>query len=97
MGLPVVANVAVLYMVEVSVGISAKTLDVGALMLFRGSAEICGGLVAICIQIEAGGSIHREDDRTDCIAQVSFSIDVCVLWVIDIDYSDSWQESRQIA
>ena len=96
-GLPVVANVAVLYMVEVSVGISAKTLDVGALMLFRGSAEICGGLVAICIQIEAGGSIHRENDRTDCIAQVSFSIDVCVLWVIDIDYHDSWQESRQIA
>ena len=26
------------------VGISEKALDVGALMLFRGSAEICGGL-----------------------------------------------------
>jgi hypothetical protein len=98
-GLPVVANVSVLYMVEVEVGISEKALDVGALMLFRGSAEICGGLVAICIQIEAGGAIHRAlpDGPTSCIAQVTFSIDVCVLWVIDIDYSDSWQESRQIA
>ena len=96
-GLPVVANVSVLYMVEVEVGISEKALDVGALMLFRGSAEICGGLVAICIQIEAGGSIHRESGHTNCIAQVTFTIDVTVLWVIDIDESDTWQESRQIA
>ena len=85
-GLPVVANVSVLYMVEVEVGISEKALDVGALMLFRGSAEICGGLVAICIQIEAGGSIHREKKGpTSCIAQVTFTIDVTLLWVIDID------------
>jgi len=96
-GLPVVANVSVLYMVEVDVGISSTALDVGAMMLFRGSAEICGGLVGICIQIEAGGSIHRTGDETDCIAQVTFSIDVTVLWVIDIHESDSWQESRQIA
>jgi hypothetical protein len=98
-GLPVVGNVSVLYMVEIEVGISEKALDVGALMLFRGSVEICGGLVAICIQIEAGGAIHRDlpDGPTSCIAQVTFTIDVTVLWVIDIDESDSWQESRQIA
>jgi hypothetical protein len=69
------------------------------MMLFRGSAEILGGLVSICIQIEAGGSIHRDlvKGETDCIAQVTFSIDVTLLWVIDIHESDSWQESRQIA
>jgi hypothetical protein len=99
-GLPVVANVAVLYMVEVEVGMGTTELNVGAFMLFRGSAEICGGLVAICIQIEAGGSIHRElgpNGRTSCIAQVTFSIDVCVLWVIDINFTEHWEESRQIA
>jgi hypothetical protein len=98
-GLPVVLNVSVLYMVEVDVGISTTTLDVGAMMLFRGSAEICGGLVSICIQIEAGGAIHRDTaaNRTDCVAQVTFSIDVTILWVIDLHTSDSWQESRQIA
>jgi hypothetical protein len=98
-GLPVVANVSVLYMVEVNVGISDTDLDVGAMMLFRGSAEICGGLVAICIQIEAGGSIHRDlvKEETDCIAQVTFSIDVTLLWVIDLHETDRWQESRQIA
>jgi len=98
-GLPVVANVSVLYMMEIDVKISAKALDVGALMLFRGSAEICGGLVAICIQIEAGGSIHRDlpNGPTSCIAQVTFTVDVTVLWVIDIDETDTWQETRQIA
>ncbi len=98
-GLPVVGNAAVLYMVEVIVGISSAALDVGAMMLFRGSAEICGGLVAVCIQIEAGGTVHRDlaNGRTDCIAQVTFSIDITILWVIDIDFSDSWQETRQIS
>jgi hypothetical protein len=96
-GLPVVANVSVLYMVEVEVSINADKLHVGAMMMFRGSVEICGGLVAICIQIEAGGAIDRDGDTTSCVAQVTFSIDVCVLWVIDINFSDSWQESRQIA
>jgi len=96
-GLPVVANVSVLYMVEIEVGISSAAIDVGALMLFRGHAEICGGLVGVTIQIEAGGTVHRTADETSMIAQVTFSIDICILWVIDIDFSDSWQESRQIA
>ena len=98
-GLPVVANVAVLYMVEINIGIGTTALDVGAFMMFRGSAEICGGLVSICIQIEAGGSIHRDfvTEETSCIAQVTFSVDVCVLWVIDINVTETWQESRQIA
>ena len=62
-GLPVVANVSVLYMVEVEISIGDTELHVAGLMLFRGSAEICGGLVAICIQIEAGGSVDRDIRR----------------------------------
>jgi hypothetical protein len=98
-GLPVVGNASVLYMVEIIIGLSTAALDVGAMMLFRGSAEICGGLVGVCIQIEAGGTIHRDfvNKRTDCIAQVTFSIDITILWIIDIDFSDSWSETRQIS
>lgn len=96
-GLPVVGNASVLYMIGVTVGISAIEVEVGAFMLFRGSAEICGGLVAVCIQIEAGGSVERKGGETNCIAQVTFSIDITILWVIDIEFSDSWQESRQIS
>jgi len=96
-GLPVVANVSVLYMVEIEVSINEDKIRVAALMMFRGHAEICGGLVGITIQIEAGGAIETGGGNTSCVAQVTFSIDVCVLWVIDIDFTDSWEETRQIA
>ncbi len=96
-GLPVVANVSVLYMVEVEVTIAEDKIHVAGLLLFRGSAEICGGLIAICIQIEAGGSVDRVGDETSLTAQVTFSIDVCLLWVIDIDVTEHWEEQRQIA
>jgi hypothetical protein len=96
-GLPVVANVAVLYMVEVEVDIAEDKLHVAGLLLFRGSAEILGGLVGICIQIEAGGCVDRSGDETTLTAQVTFSIDVCVLWVIDIEVTEHWEEQRQIA
>ena len=39
-GLPVVANVSVLYMVEVEVTIAENAIHVAGLLLFRGSAEI---------------------------------------------------------
>jgi len=96
-GLPVVANVAVLYMVEVEVTIAESSIHVAGLLLFRGSAEILGGLIAIAIQIEAGGGIDRIGDETTLTAQVTFSIDVCLLWVIDIDVTEHWEEQRQIA
>lgn len=97
-GLPVVGNASVLYMMSIEVGIATGSVTVGAFMLFRGQAEICGGLVGVCIQIEAGGSVTtRADDSTDCVAQVTFSIDICILWVIDISFEETWQESRQIS
>ncbi|MEO6637150.1 MAG: hypothetical protein ABIN25_02665, partial [Ginsengibacter sp.] len=99
-GYPVVGNAHVLFIASVGMSLGTKALDVIAGLLFKGSVEICGGLVTVCIQIEAQGIVHKE--LTDggacyCTVQVSFSIDVCVLWVIDIDYHDEWSESRQIA
>jgi hypothetical protein len=73
---------------------------VAAFILFRGRAELFGGIVTITIQIEASGKIHKtlgNPSRTDCIAQVTFSIDVSVMFVIDINETESWQEARQIA
>jgi hypothetical protein len=98
-GLPVVLNVGVLYVVGVQIDLGETSLAVGASLLFRGSADICDGLVSICIQIEAAGSVKRDEvaNKTSCIAQVTFAIDVTVAWVIDISFSDSWQETRQIA
>lgn len=98
-GLPVVLNVSVLYVVGVQIDLGETSLTVGASLMFRGSADICDGLISVCIQIEAAGSIQRDNvaGKTNCIAQVTFSLDVSVAWVIDISFSDSWQETRQIA
>src|SRR5438552_3987419 len=74
-GYPVVGNASVLFMVGVQIGITTTALDVGAFMLFKGSAEILGGLVSVCIQIEAQGIVHRDfSGPCNCIAQVDFSI-----------------------
>ena len=52
-GLPVVANVSVLYMAEVKVSIAETKLHVAGLLLFRGSAKIWG----------AGRDLHPDRSR----------------------------------
>jgi hypothetical protein len=111
--LPVVGNVSVLYMVGVEIYIdSNQKVAVSAFILFRGHAELLGGLVGVTITIEAKGTIEKEEPPpitdppatdppktppTNCIAQVTFGIDISICWVIDISFSESWEETRQIA
>jgi hypothetical protein len=96
-GLPVVGNVSVLYMVGVEIYTDATKLIVSAFLLFQGHAELLGGLVSVTITIEAKGTVQRENDRTDLAAQVTFGLDISIFLVIDISFSTSWQEQRQIA
>lgn len=96
-GLPVVGNVSVLYMVGVEIYTDATKLQVSGFLLFQGQAELLGGLIGITITIEAKGTVSRANDRTDLAAQVTFAIDISIFLVIDISFSTSWQEQRQIA
>ncbi len=96
-GLPVVANVSVLYMVGVEIYMDSTKIAVTASMLFQGHADILGGIVSVTITIEAKGTVVRTNDRTDCSAQVTFAIDISIFLIIDINFSTSWQENRQIA
>lgn len=96
-GLPVVGNVSVTYAVGIEASIDSTGTVVGGFLMFRGRAELIGGLVTVTIQIEAAGKVRAIGNRTDCIAQVTFSIDISICFVIDIDFTESWEESRQIA
>lgn len=96
-GLPVVGNVSVLYMVGIEIYADSTKLNISALLLFQGHAELLGGLVGVTITIEAKGTISRTADRTDCAAQVTFGLDISIFLVINISFSESWQEQRQIA
>ena len=96
-GLPVVGNVSVLYMVGVEMYTDSTQLNVSAFLVWQGHAELIGGLVSITITIEAKGTIKRLNDRTDLEAQITFALDISICFVIDIDFSTSWSEQRQIA
>lgn len=100
-GLPVIANVSVLFMVGVEVYVdSSKKVIVTAFMLFRGHAEILGGIVAVTITIEARGSIEKaggDNTPCNCKAQVTFGLDISIFLIINLSFSESWEETRQIA
>ena len=99
-GLPVAGNVSLLFMVGVDIYMDQQVLVVGAFLLFKGRAEILGGIVTIQIMIEAKGSITKSisgPDRTEMLAQVTFAVDISIAWIINISFSESWQETRQVA
>ncbi len=96
-GLPVVGNATVTFMVGVEMYADSKEISITAFMLFRGNAELLGGLVCVTITIEAKGTVKRIGGRTDCSAQVTFAIDISIFLVIDISFSETWGEQRQVA
>lgn len=97
-GLPVIGVVTVLYMVGVQIDIATGDVTVAAFLLFRGRAELLGGLVTVQIQIEAKGTVKdRVGESTEMAAQVTFGLDVSIFLVINLHFSKSWEESRQIA
>lgn len=99
-GLPVVGTATVTFMVGVEIeATSAGKIAITAFMSFKGQAELLAGLVSICILIEARGTVEKSgpDQPANCEVQVTFAIDVSIFLVINIHFSESWSESRQIA
>jgi hypothetical protein len=97
-GLPVVGTVSVLYMVGVEIDLDTGGITVAAFLLFRGCAELLGGIVTVQIQIEAKGIVKdRVGVQTEMAAQVTFGLDISIFLVINLHFSKSWEESRQIA
>ena len=105
-GLPVLANVSVLYMVGVEIYLDKNKLEVSAFLLFSGP---CGSPLRVDFRHD-----HNRSKRNNCkgqrrnprtgnetstslAAQVSFALEITVFWVIDITISESWSERRQIA
>jgi hypothetical protein len=97
--LPVVGNASVSFMVGVEMSANKDKVVLAALMVFKGQANLLGGLVCVCITIEAKGIVVRDiaNDKTDCSAQVTFAIDISIFLIIDISFSKTWGEDRQVA
>lgn len=96
-GLPVIGSVSIMYMVGIDIKINNNVV-VGAYLYFRGRAEIAGGLVTITIAIEAKGSIKKiGNGPTNCIASCTFALDISVAFVINLSFTETWEEERQIS
>ena len=50
-------------MVGVEIDLDSTQISIAAFLLFRGHAEIAGGLVAVTITIEAKGAVQRFPGR----------------------------------
>lgn len=100
-GIPVVGNVSVLFVVGVEIFAASGIVEVTAFMLFEGHAELLAGLVSVTIRIEARGTVSKKaigsDSRTDLVCQVTFGLDISIFLVINISFETSWSEQRQIA
>jgi len=98
-GLPVIGSVAVTYMVGIDMTLNTQELIVGAFIYFRGRAEIFGGIVTITIAIEAAGKIQKKigNGPTNCVAMCTFALDISIAFVININFTETWQETRQIS
>jgi hypothetical protein len=96
-GLPVIGNVSVTFMVGCEIYASALEISVTAFMMFKGQARLVGGLVSVTIYIEASGTVTRSGDKTDCTATVTFGLDISIAFIINISFEETWQEGRQIA
>ena len=96
-GLPVLGSISLTFMVGVQIDLDTGEIAIAAFMLFKGRAEILGGIITVGISIEAKGILDRTGDETDLIAQVTLAIDISIFLIINISIHESWQERRQIA
>jgi hypothetical protein len=96
--LPVLGSVSVYFAVGVEMLLSSTEDRLGGFVLFRGRAEILGGIVTVTIQIEASGQVQKRiGQETNMIAQVTFSLDISVCFIIDISFTEHWEETKQLA
>ena len=84
-------------MVGIEIYADSTSIIVTGSMLFQGHADILGGIVSVTITIEAKGTIERSGGETNCSAQVTFAIDISIFLIIDISFSKTWGEQRQVA
>jgi hypothetical protein len=47
--------------------------------------------------IEAKGIVEKSGGKTQSSAQVTFALDISIFLIIDISFSKTWGEDRQIA
>lgn len=98
---PIVGEVAIM----MAIGLEMEWKDSGSgvfvILIFKGEAELLGGLIVIGIGIEAKGGQETENDagveKTFGICEVEFSAEVTLAFVIHFEFDVTWQEKKQLS
>lgn len=98
-GFPVIGNASVTFMTGIDMELTMKDFTVGAFLYFRGRVEIFGGVATITISIEAKGQVQKKigNGPTNCIATCTLAVDISIAWIINISFTETWSETRQIS
>lgn len=96
---PVVGEVSVMMAIGLEMEWSDTGSGVFALMIFKGEAELLGGIIVIGIHIEAKGGQETEtnasgEKETYAICEVEFAVEVSLAFVIHFEFDETWQEKR---
>ena len=96
---PIVGEVSVMMAIGLAMEWSDSGSGVFAIFIFKGEADLLGGIVIIGIAIEAKGGQEKEitDGVTETFAvcEVTFAAEVSLAFVINIEFSETWQERKQ--
>jgi len=98
---PVVGDVSV----QLGIGMDFEWKDTGhgmyGLILFKGEAELLGGVIDITISIEAKGGQETDTSITPhesfCVCEVEFAMEISLCFFINFEFDVTWQEKRQIS
>ncbi|HEV2483567.1 MAG TPA: hypothetical protein VGS79_28070 [Puia sp.] len=67
-----------------------------AIMLLKSNVSLLAGLIAIAISIEAKGGQKEVGGHAFAICEVDFALNVSVVFIINISFTTSWQQSQQV-
>lgn len=101
-GWPIVGEVSVMLAVGLEMEWSDAGSGVFAILIFKGEAELLGGIIVIGIHIEAKGGQEKEIGaggvtETYAVCEVEFAVEVSLAFVIHFEIDETWQEKRQIS
>lgn len=98
-GFPVIGNASVTFMTGIDMELTMKDFTVGAFLYFKGRVEIFGGVATITIAIEAKGQVQKRigNGPANCTASVTLAVDISIAWIINISFTETWSETRQIS
>ena len=98
---PIVGEVALQSGIGVEYENSTEGHAFFVLGFFKGEAELLGGIVVIAIGVEAKGGQQTEieDGVQQCFAVmvVEFAAEVSLAFVINIEFSVTWEEKKQLS